>query len=108
MTGREGEADDLAEDVAAGDAASGGLWAEAVAALAQTLAPAVAVAGVERVIVGGGLSNAGEVLLAPLRRELAERLPGRAVEVVIASLGDRAAALGAVELARAAWTKEMS
>ncbi|MGB3827400.1 MAG: ROK family protein [Ornithinimicrobium sp.] len=108
MTGREGEVVDLTEAVAAGDAASGELWAEAVAALAQTLAPAVAVAGVERIIVGGGLSNAGEVLLAPLRHELAERLPGRTVEVVTASLGDRAAALGAVELARAAWTKGLS
>ncbi len=106
MTGRQGNAADLTEAVAAGDAASVKIWAEAVAALAQTLAPAVAMAGVERVIVGGGLSNAGEVLLAPLRRELAERLPGRAVEVVTARLGDRAAALGAVELARDAWTKD--
>lgn len=107
-TGSEGEAPDLVEAVAAGDPASGQIWNEAVAALAQTLAPAVAVAGVERVIVGGGLSNAGEVLLAPLRQELADRLPGRTVEVVTASLGDRAAALGAAELARTIWTKDLS
>lgn len=106
-TGSKGEAEALTAAVAAGDAASGELWTEAVVALAQTLAPTVAAAGVERIIVGGGLSNAGEILLNPLRREMAERLPGQDIEVVAATLGDRAAALGAVELARVAWTKDM-
>ncbi|MGB7448939.1 MAG: ROK family protein [Ornithinimicrobium sp.] len=105
MTGRPGTAAELAEAVAAGETAATEIWAEALLALAQILAPAVAVAGVERVIIGGGLSNAGEVLLAPLRRELSERIPGREVEIVRAALGDRAAALGAVELARAWFTQ---
>lgn len=106
-TGNTGEAEALAAAVAAGDAASGELWTEAVVALAQTLAPIAAAAGMERIIVGGGLSNAGETLLNPLRREMSERLPGQDMEVVAATLGDRAAALGAAELARVAWTKDM-
>lgn len=108
VSGQKGEAADFAQAVAAGDETAAGVWRQAVAALATVLAPAVAAAGVERVVVGGGLSNAGEVLLEPLRLELADRLPGRQVEVVGASLGDRAAALGAAELARAWWTEGRS
>lgn len=107
-TGRQGDAAELAEAVAAGEQGAVDLWDEAVQTLAGVLATAVAVAGVERVVVGGGLSNAGEVLLQPLRQGLADRLPGREIEVVRAALGDRAAALGAAELARTSWTKGRS
>ena len=55
-----------------------------------------------RVIVAGTLASAGEILLEPLRSSLSRRaLPDAAatVDVVVAELGDRATALGAVALA---------
>lgn len=55
-----------------------------------------------RVIIAGSLASAGEILLEPLRSSLSRRaLPDAAatVDVVVAELGDRASALGAVALA---------
>lgn len=56
----------------------------------------------QRVIIAGTLASAGEILLGPLRISLARRaLPDAAAtaEVMVAELGDRATALGAVALA---------
>jgi len=55
----------------------------------------------ELVIVGGGLSNLGELLLAPTRKEFykhALALPKRSVKIVRAKLGARAGLLGAIAL----------
>jgi predicted NBD/HSP70 family sugar kinase len=55
----------------------------------------------ERVVIGGPLSTAGDILLDPLRHTIARSaLPIAAdtAEVVLGELGDRAAALGAVAL----------
>ncbi len=63
----------------------------AVASLVVALAP-------KMVIFGGGVSAAGEVLLAPVRRALAERvhmLPPGKVKLVQALLGDKAGIAGA-------------
>ncbi len=48
----------------------------------------------QRVVVGGGLATAGERLLAPARRYLAER--GATIEVVRSALGDDAGLRGGV------------
>jgi predicted NBD/HSP70 family sugar kinase len=50
------------------------------------------------VIIGGGLSRAGDALLEPLERRVGElvALPPR---LVLSALGDDAVALGAVRLA---------
>lgn len=54
----------------------------------------------ERVVVGGELAEAGNVLLHPLREALQrDALPVAAAEVVAGSLGTRALALGGVALA---------
>ena len=65
----------------------------AIAGVANLLAP-------ERVIVGGELSRAGEVLLTPLRETFARSAIAavREVPVVAGVLGDRAEVLGAVAL----------
>jgi predicted NBD/HSP70 family sugar kinase len=65
----------------------------AIAGVANLLAP-------ERVIVGGELSGAGDVLLAPLRETFARSAIAavRKVPVVAGVLGDRAEVLGAVAL----------
>jgi glucokinase len=58
------------------------------------------------VIVGGGLSEAGELLLAPARETFAEALPGREYRpvprIVPAALGNNAGLVGAADLARRA------
>jgi glucokinase len=55
-------------------------------------------------VIGGGLAEAGEVLLEPIRRAYAERAVAPdhrpAVEIVGASLGEHAGAVGAALLAR--------
>ncbi|MGE5225076.1 MAG: ROK family protein [Omnitrophica WOR_2 bacterium] len=60
--------------------------------------------GPRRVIIGGGVSQAGELLLEPARRTIKERvtiMPVEEVEVVLAALGNDAGVLGV-----AAWAAE--
>ena len=55
----------------------------------------------EAIVMGGGVSNAGEALFAPIRRTIQERaLPQVAenVEILPAKFGDRATVIGAVAL----------
>ncbi len=55
----------------------------------------------ERVIIGGPLSPAGDILLDPLRHTISRSalpIAAETVQVVLGELGDRAAALGAVAL----------
>ena len=75
-----------------------GRWlGEGIASLAAVLDPAVAV-------IGGGVSAAGELLLAPLRAAFDASLPGRgyhpALEIRPATLGNTAGLIGAADLAR--------
>jgi glucokinase len=80
------------------------VWDEAVDALAFVLAVTAGVAAPELIIVGGGLSGAGAVLLEPLRKGVARRVtpPQRPPELVLAALGEQAGLLGAALLA---WEK---
>lgn len=53
--------------------------------------------GPRRIIIGGGVSQAGDVLLDPIRRTLRERvtvMPVEQVEVVLSQLGDNAGVIG--------------
>ncbi|WP_211370868.1 ROK family transcriptional regulator [Nonomuraea turkmeniaca] len=70
-------------------------YAERLAIGASALALAV---DPELLVLGGGHSRAGDVLLEPLRRHLAE-LCVSAPEVVASTFGDEGVALGAVRLA---------
>lgn len=74
--------------------------------VALGLANLVAVLDPERIVVGGGLSEVGEMLFAPARRAFAELVEGGArhpeVPIVPAELGERAGAIGAALGARAA------
>ncbi len=52
----------------------------------------------QRVVIGGGVSGAGELILEPIRRELADRVRVTSLEgvqVVVAELGTWAGAIGA-------------
>jgi glucokinase len=72
---------------------------EAVAArLAHGLANVVTVLLPERIVVGGGVAAAGDLLLEPLRRDLARRaplVPTEWYDVVPAAVGPLAGAVGA-------------
>jgi glucokinase len=75
-----------------------GTWlGEAIASLTAVLDPGV-------VVIGGGVSEAGDLLLDPVRAAFRSQLTGRGhrpeLEMRTASLGNRAGVLGAADLAR--------
>jgi len=74
--------------------------------LALGLANLAAVLDPDVIVLGGGMVEAGEVLLGPARRAFATLLEGGRhrppVRLVAASLGERAGAIGAALLARGA------
>ncbi|WP_406678167.1 ROK family protein [Moorella sp. ACPs] len=70
--------------------------------LGMALANAVLVVGPEAVIVGGGPAQAGEVILAPIRKYLAASLGAwqiKPLPVLAARLGNEAGIIGAARLA---------
>lgn len=73
--------------------------------VALGLANLTAVLDPQRIVLGGGLGEAGEMLLAPTRRAFAHLVEGAGarpeVEIVPAALGERAGAVGAAMAARA-------
>ncbi|SCD39404.1 glucokinase [Streptomyces sp. BpilaLS-43] len=72
------------------------VWDRAVDALATAFATVTALLAPEVVVLGGGLAEAGALLLDPLRASLARRLTfQRRPELVPAALDDMAGCLGA-------------
>jgi glucokinase len=73
--------------------------------VALGLANLTALLDPERIVLGGGLAEAGEMLLAPTRRAFADLVEGAGerpeVQIVPAALGERAGAVGAAMAARA-------
>lgn len=91
---------DVVSAAAADDPVAEHMWREAVEALADGLATAQALFDPKVVVIGGGLAEAGESLLAPLRLALRTRLTfHREPRLVSAALGDEAGCLGAALLA---------
>ncbi len=99
--------DDLTAEQVFAAAGRGETWAlgvrdRAVDALAQGVASVLCVLDLPVVVIGGGVAQAGELLLGPLRRRVEEALPevlrGRS-QVRPAALGDFSSLLGAAALA---------
>lgn len=91
---------EVARLAAAGDPVAAGVWRETIEALADGLLTGVSLFDPEVVVVGGGLAEAGEALLAPLRSALRARFTfHREPRIVQAALGDAAGCLGAGLLA---------
>ncbi|WP_129841822.1 ROK family protein [Streptomyces sp. RFCAC02] len=89
-----------ARAVAAGDPRAAAVWRTAVDGLADGLLAAVRLLDPGTVLLGGGLAEAGDLLLAPVREALAERIAfQRMPEILPAALGDSAGRLGAALLA---------
>ena len=85
----------------AGDPAAATAWRDALDALARVLVTYISVLAPQRIVVGGGVSHAGERLLGPLRERIRAGLVWqREPELVTAALGDEAGCLGAGLLAR--------
>ena len=91
---------DVIAAAAYGDRACARVIEDAGRALGRGVAGACNLLAPERVVVGGELSRAGEVLLEPLRASLRRAAIGsmRDVPVVAGVLGERAEVLGAVAL----------
>jgi glucokinase len=82
------------------DAVASRVWDQAIEALAIGLAAATMMLDPALIVVGGGLSAAGEPLLEPLRAGLARRIRWRPPPPVeLSPLGPRAGLLGAAILA---------
>ena len=83
----------------AGEAWAAAVRDEAIAHLARGVAAAICAYDVERVVMGGGVTLAGDALFVPLRAAVTHYLPryleGKA-DIVPAALGDKAPLLGAV------------
>lgn len=90
---------DHARDVhASPDPRAHALCQRSVEALAQQLAAAVGVIDPEVIVIGGGVSQAGEALLGPLRRAFDRLVPAAVrdrVRIVPAALGEQAGVAGA-------------
>ncbi|WP_433430870.1 ROK family protein [Nonomuraea sp. CA-141351] len=87
---------DVVRLAAEGDVRAAEVWSSAVDALALALATYTLLLDPARIVIGGGVSLAGDALLVPLRERLAGRLAfRRPPEVVASSLGVDAGLLGA-------------
>ncbi len=100
MTGRQATARQIAGLAAHGDPEASQVWQITVARLARGIATAAAMLDPQAVVIGGGVSLAGDTLLEPLRQAVARdfRLASPPA-VVPAALGDTSARLGAALLA---------
>jgi glucokinase len=94
-----------AADVAAaarnGDALAVRIWDETVSALACGLTSIVNLFEPELVVLGGGVTRSGEVLIEPVRaavRAGAMRPAGEAVDVVLSPFGERVGVVGAAAI----------
>jgi glucokinase len=100
--GRFSDTRELVAAAVVGDPVARDAWDASVRALAAAIAGLINVLDPECIILGGGISHAGDALFDPLSRYLDRyewRPGGHRVDIVPAILGDRAGALGAARIA---------
>jgi glucokinase len=94
----------VTEAAHAGDAVALAAFARVADWLGRGMADLAAVIDPEMFIIGGGVSDAGDVLLVPLRASFRSQLMGSgrlpSAEVKLAELGNQAGLIGAADLAR--------
>jgi glucokinase len=87
-----------------GDLAVLGIFKEAGRYLGQAMATITAVLDPEVYVIGGGLSDAGEMILEPIREGFLGDLPARGfrpeAKIVTAKFTNQAGVIGAADLAR--------
>ncbi len=94
---------DLSSLAEKGDATSLSVFQEVGLRLGQAVGNLVNVLDPERVIIGGGVAQAGDLILEPCRQQVAQQVLAQSSEtvpVVQAELGPHSAAVGAAWLAR--------
>jgi glucokinase len=85
-----------------GDEVACEVWGETVRYLGLGVAAAITILAPERVVIGGGVTEAGEFLFEPLRREVRDRVklvPMESVPILPAALGRDVGILGAAAIA---------
>jgi glucokinase len=85
-----------------GDQVAAAIWDAAMEELAIGLGNAISTLAPDRLVIGGGVAQAGEQLLAPLRAGLARRVklvPIERLDIRLAALGSTAGLHGAAVLA---------
>ena len=93
--GFSGGAREVLQLAQSGDAVAAAIWAEAIAALAFSIAQTVAMIGVSKVVIGGGLAESGDALFQPLAAEIDKLLTFQPRPTLIrASLGQDAGLIG--------------
>jgi len=91
---------DVSSAALMGDKLSIDVMTRAGEALGVGAANAANLLGLERIVIGGGLANAGDLILKPAREKLKEiALKPQSVEIVRAALGEDAGFIGAAALA---------
>jgi glucokinase len=101
--GRYSSSAKLVEHYLDGDAEAGSVWLHSVKALAAGIASIVNAVDPERVVIGGGIAEAGGALFDPLNEYMDEfewRPDGQRAAIVKAELGELAGAFGAAYHAR--------
>ena len=96
----------VAEAARAGDAVAAEVWDETIEYLALGVGNVIAAFAPEAVILGGGVSTAGDQLLVPLRRRIRESVkiaPVEKVRIEQAALGGDSGVYGALILGRQAY-----
>lgn len=97
---------EVLEAMRAGDLVATRIWNEAIEAIAFSIAQLCASIAPETIIIGGGLAQAGEALLEPLRRSVRSKLSyHREPLIVPAELGEDAGLRGAFLKAQEARAK---
>lgn len=98
-------AETVVDAVRKGDKIALEVWDNAVKLLAIGIGNAITTVAPNAVIIGGGISNAGNILFEPLRKRLNENVhlvPMEKVSVFAARLGGESGVFGALVLARQA------
>ncbi len=93
---------DLAAAAGAGDPIAAGLWDTLGTELGAALASVVWILNPDTIVIGGGVAQAGDLLFAPIRREIRQRtlaLFHEKLRVVPAALGNDAGIIGNAILA---------
>jgi glucokinase len=89
----------VVEAVRRGDALANRIWDETIVALGSCLTSVIHAFNPHRIVIGGGMSNAGDLLFVPLRAQTKKHAMPMlydACEIVPAQLGDQVGVLGAV------------
>lgn len=92
----------MAEAAQQGDEAVGAAIAAAARLIGTGIANAIAITGIERVVLVGGLTGLGDLLLVPIRAAVQDRIhmfPSDGIAISLSGLGDDVAVLGGIALA---------